>query len=254
MEKASIVPRVAFVLNLGVTETTDTIAARIQHLIHLFQGHRLPATWVVADTKCAKLLASQRTASSMISEFALTVDGPWSDVSTPPTAFRRELADRCAAIRAKTGRSIKLVVGDPQSLRVRAALLAEQGIGGIFSTQQDRTSTRSRPLPCGLWQLELNVRIPLVRSFSQWFTSRRVSAKQLISAGSLGETTLVAVDTGKLGTSNARSLQAFEKMLCEVSWAASRNQLVVTTAGAIVAELTSQQAVKPQRSILRVAA
>ncbi len=254
MDKSSRVPRVAFVLNLGVSETTDTSAARIQHLIHLFQGHRLPATWVISDTKCAKLLASQRTASSMITEFALTVDGPWSDVNTSPSAFRSELADRCAAIRAMTGRSIKLVAGNPQSLRVRAALLAEQGIAGIFSPQQDNASARSRPLPCGLWQLELSVRIPQVRRFSQWFISRRFSAKQLISASSLGETTLVAVDTGKLGISNARSLQAFEKMLCEVSWAASRNQLAVTTAGEVVAELTSQQAVKPQRSILRVAA
>jgi len=254
MDGASKMPQLAFVLNLGVSEATETSTARIQHLVHLFQGHRLPATWVVADTQCAKLLAVQHTASSTTTELALAVRGRWSDTEVPPSTFRRELADRCAAIRAMADRSVQLVAGDPELLRSRAALFAEQGIGGILSTEEDQATTGSRPLPCGLWQLELNVRIPQVRRISQWFTGRRVSAKQLISASSQGETTIVAVETGKLGTSSARSLRAFEKMLRDVSWAASRNQVAVTTAGAVVAELSSQRAVKPQRSILRVAA
>ncbi len=253
MDEASNVPRLAFVINLSIAEGTETSTARIQHLIHLFQGHRLPATWLVSGTKCARLLVSQRTTSSIATELALAVDGRWSDVDTPPSAFRRELTDRCAAVSIAADRAIKLVAGDPQTLRMRTALLAEQGISGILSTNQPEASS-SRPLSCGLWQLALSQQIPRVRRFPKWFTNRRISAKQLFAASAVGETTLVAVDSAALGNSSARCLRAFEKLLNEVSWAASRDQLVVTTAGAVVAELARQHAVKPQRSILRVAA
>ena len=254
MSQATIVPRVAFVLNLGVNEASQPDTARLKHLTHLFQGHRLPATWVVEDAQHAKMLAPQRTASPITTEVALAIEGLWSEVETPPTVFRKELNSRCAAVRAAAESSIELVAGCPQQLRTKASLLSEQGIRGILSSTEDRNAPNSRSLPCGLWQLEYQLRIPQKRSITSWFSTRSVSLKKLISADASRETAIVAVDTSQLGNSSARSLQAFEKMLREVSWAASRNQIAVTTAGAVIAELSNHRAVKPQRSILKVAA
>ena len=254
MDEAKTMPQVAFVMNLAGSQGTETRSARIQHLVHLFHGHRLPATWVVADLECAKLLSAQHSASSFETEIAIPVEGAWSEADTPPSSFRRQLAERCAAIRAAANSEIGLVAGDPRTLRSRAALFAEQDIRGILSLEQDSSAKSSRPLPCGMWQLEMHFQIPQVRRLSQWFSGRRISTKQLVAAGRERSTTLIGIDTGKLGTSNARSLRSFEKLLREVSWAASRNQLTVTTVGEVVNELASQRAVKPQQSILRSAA
>ena len=254
MDQTASVPQVAFVVNLGPVESTESHIARIHHLVHLFQGHRLPATWAVADAQRMHPLGTQQTLAKM-DELALTVDDHWSASQMPKSRFREELIARLAALQAAGAAATTLVVGKPQLLRSRTAVLAEQGIRAVLTGSVERsTEAKSRPLPCGLWQLAPNVQVPQLRRLPLWWPFHRTSARQLIAAGTATGAIIVAVQSAQLGRSSARSLQQIEKLLREVAWAASRNQLALTTVGQIVAELAIAREVKPQRSILRLAA
>ena len=146
------------------------------------------------------------------------------------------------------------MVGDPQLLRSRAAILAEQGISGVFSERSGRSSPAlPRPLPCGLWHLEPSFCIPRKFRLANLLGKRRLSAKHLLADGR-AKTTLVMVQSADLGHAGARGLRGIEKLLREISWAASRHQLIVSTVGELLAELVSQRTVKPQQAILILAA
>ncbi len=249
MDHVLPLPRVAFVINQGTDHSNGANVARSHHLVHLFTGHRLPATWAVDNAERASLLQTHQSAAAKI-EFALKIDPQWCSPTPTRSKFRTELSSRILGLQAVCGTTTHLVVGDPQLLRSRAAALAELGIGGILS---EEPTDLPRPLPCGLWQLGSGLRIPQKRRLTSFLTRRRPSAKQLMAANTTA-TTLVVVDSFELERAQARTLQSFERLLLEVSWAASRNQLVVSTVSEVLADLANQRAVKPQRSILRTAA
>ena len=255
MKNKPNVPRVAFVVDLGPAGPNDRDAARTHHLVHLFHGHRLPATWAVNDAEQAIQLHGRESSPSYAKQdVALRLASTWCDQITQ-VQFRRELNSRIAELNSAVCAATHLVAGNPGLLRSRAAILAEQGIGGVLALPSKRSAVaKPRPLPCGLWQFDPSVHIPLEGGFLPWLFGRRTSANQLIAAGASGETVFVSVESSDLGRVSARSLQSFEKLLREVSWAASRNQLVVSTVDQALTELIAHRAVKPQRSILRLAA
>lgn len=254
MDQSTIVPRVAFVINLGPAESDGPQVARVHHLIHLFHGHRLPATWEVADAERVRLLQTKQI-STDVDELALTVDAHWCGQQVSKTRFRNELIERLARLQTAGTAATTLVVSETPIPRNHVAILAEQGIRAILTGSVERCVTaKPRPLPRGVWQLAPNVLVPQKHRFPLWLPLHRTTARQLIAAGTAGGTTIVGVQSAQLGRSSARSLQQIEKLLREVAWAASRNQLVPVTVGQIVAELTIAHEVKPQRSILRLAA
>jgi len=253
MKLAASVPRVAFVVDLTAADRGEANVARMHHLVHLFSGHRLPATWTVDSPERAKSLRKQHASPAAI-EVALKIDQQWLSPLSSTSQFRAALKSRILALAAASGASTHLVVGSPQLLRPRAAILAEQGITGVFAQQKDGpTPVKLRPLPCGLWQLEPSFCIPPKRSLINFWARRCPSTKQLLATGGT-ETTLVMVQSSEFGRSGARALQGLEKLLREISWAASRDQLIVTTVGETLIKLADGRAVKPQRSILRAAA
>jgi len=253
MKLAASVPRVAFVVDLTAADRDEANVARMHHLVHLFSGHRLPATWAVDSPEQVESLGKQHSTSATI-EAALKIDQQWLSPLSSHSQFRAALDARLSAVAAAGGASTPLVVGDPRLLRPRAAILAEQGIAGIFAPQQNgSTPAKLRPLPCGLWQLEPSFCIPPKRSLLNFWTRRCPSTKQLLATAG-ADTTLVMVQSSEFGRSGASALQGLEKLLREISWAASRDQLTVSTVGEMLAELADQRAVKPQRSILRAAA
>lgn len=253
MEQVSSLPKVAFVVNLAARHQDDAIAARGNHLVHLFSGHRLPATWTVDGAEQATQL-QQQLASPIKNDLALRIASPAFRPNSSPAQFRAELRAQIAVLGAANGAALRLVVGDPQLLRPRASLLAEQGIRGIMPVMPERQAVaKPRPLSCGLWQLEPSFSVPVKRRLASLLRSACPSVKQLIAATPT-ETTLVQVQADEFGRTGARSLQGLEKMLREISWAASRDQLVVSTVGELLTTLASQRAVSPQRSILREAA
>ncbi len=252
MDQAVIVPRVAFVINLAQTDSRKPNLARLRHLVHLFRGHRVAATWAVADASRARLLRDS-SPSSAASEIALTVDASWGAAHLSHTRFGNELDNRLAGLTNSAGTTPALVVGDLGLLRSRMTNLSERGIRAVFTSRPSASvAIKSRPLPCGLWQLVPNVRWPK-RSLSRWLPSRHTSIRELIASASEGSI-LVSVESAELERVGARGLQTFEKLLREVSWSASRGQMLISTVSEIVADLVSRREVKPQRSILRLAA
>jgi len=253
MKLAIAAPRIAFVVDLTAADRDEANTARVHHLVHLFSGHRLPATWTVDSPERAKQLRSQHPAPTKV-EVSLKIDQHWLSPLSSHSQFQAALSSRISALNTASGTPTQLVVGDPQLLRSRAAILAEQGISGIFSERPDSSApAKLRPLPCGLWQLEPSFCIPPKRSLFNFLSRRCPSTKQLLATEG-ANTTLVLVQSAELGQAGARALQGLEKLLREISWAASRDQLVVSTVGETLAELANQRAVKPQQSILKAAA
>jgi hypothetical protein len=251
-DQNGIVPKVAFVINLAQADSPRPKRTRLRHLVHLFQGHRVAATWAVADASQTRLLGDSAT-SSTINEIALTVNNTWAAAEVSHSRFGNELSSRLAGLTNSTGARPTLVVGDLGAMRSRMTTLSEQGIRAICSsTTSAAETTNSRPLPCGLWQLAPSVCWPR-RRLSRWLPSRSTSIKDLAASAAEG-TILVSIESTELERVSARGLQSFEKLLREVSWSASRSQLQISTVSEIVADLASRREVKPQRSILRAAA
>lgn len=252
MDHGVILPRVAFVINLAQADSSRPNLARLRHLVHLFRGHRVAATWAVADPSRARLLRDS-SPSSAASEIALTVDDIWGAAHVSHARFDKELRDRLMGLTDSANVRPTIVVGDLRALSGRMANLSELGIQAIFANSSPASdTTRSRPLPCGLWQLVPSVRLPK-RRLSRWLPSRSTSVRDLLASASEGAI-LVSVESAELERTGARGLQSFEKLLREVSWSASRGQMLISTVSEIVADLASRREVKPQRSILRAAA
>jgi hypothetical protein len=251
-DQNGIVPKVAFVINLAQADCPRPNLARLRHLVHLFRGHRVAATWAVADASQTRLLRDSSSNSTM-NEIALTVDASWAASQVSQSRFGNELGSRLAGLTKSTGAAPTLVVGDLQAMRPRMTTLSQHSVGAIFSNTLPLADAKgSRPLPCGLWQLNPTVRWPK-RRLSRWLPSRSTSIKDLCASASEGAV-LVSIESAELERVSARSLQNIEKLLRELSWSASRGQMQIATVSEIVADLVSQREVRPQRSILRTAA
>ncbi len=245
--------RVAFVVHLdgpqaGHAQPARADLARIQHLVHLFRGHHVPATWTVADGCDLKRMQHQGLLQAG-DELAIAI----SRTETASPLLRESLRKRVSAIQACTGTTVGLVAGEPAILRNHAAFLAEQGLRGILSNTLKRSAAKTHsPLPCGLWQFDAALVIP----HKSWFASILPGSSPLQRVHKLiarEETFLVSVDAVQVALASTRSLQKLEKLLCEVGHCASRAELTITTAGEILAALTATRVSRPQHSILRAA-
>jgi len=243
MQPSPIVPSVALVINLVSPVSSGPGVDGVLAWSGLFRRLGLPATWVIDEPKQAKLLAETQLASSGLasSELALAPRGD------SPGRFFSDLANRLAAVRAVAGQQASVVVGDPRQLRPRAAMLAELGIGAVVSDGQSTFAAKPpKQLPCGLWQLEPTVRVAGTKRRWTLLPARRMSLTQVLDSRMAAEAVLIEIA--------ADEMSRCENLLHEIAQAAGEQQLVVSTVSQIAAKLASQHEVKPQRSILRVAA
>jgi len=252
MDQTSDAPKVAFVINLAQADSSSPNLARLRHLMHLFHGHRVAASWAVTNVSQARVLRDSSPGTSA-ADFALMVDDNWGASDVSSSRFGNELGSRLVGLKNSVGAAPMLVVGDLGALRSRMTLLADQGVRAIISNDHSASdASSSRPLPCGLWQLVPSLHWPK-RRLSRWLPSRSTSVKDLLAADTRGSI-LVNVEAAALERVSARGLRSIEKLLREVSWSASRGQMQISAVSEIVADLVSEREVKPQRSILRTAA
>ncbi|NOZ39410.1 MAG: hypothetical protein GXP24_04190 [Planctomycetes bacterium] len=236
----SCVPSVALVINFASSDAKQT-AARIP----LLGKFEMPTTWVIEEPRQSKMLADRMLARAG-HELALTVE------ARSPQRLRSELANFQSAVQDASGQKLSVVVGDPQQLRSRTALLADLGIGAVVSgVQPSGPAKPPRLLPCGLWQFDPTMNIPQPRHRWSWLTARRPTLKNLLAAETSCNQKVLAFDLGRM---NSRELHGCERLLQEIAEAAGRRQLQVETVSKLAAELASRREVKPQRSILRRAA
>jgi hypothetical protein len=246
MKSALPSARVAFVVHLEVPATLASDVARIEHVVHLFRGLHVPATWVIAAGKNYEhLCQSNRLRDS--DELALAI----SATETGATGFRDSLRKRLATTLAN--RSVTLLAGQPSTFRTHAAFLSEQGMRGVLSNSLKRKGVPSHtPLPCGLWQLEHALAIPGQSLFANLLPGGN-STRRLHKLLSDEQTITISVDAARIAHTSTRSLQHLEDLLRSVSYLASREEINLTTAGHIVAELSASRVARPQHSILRAA-
>jgi hypothetical protein len=240
--------RVAFVVHLDSQKSAAADVARIQHVMHLFRVHHIPATWAIASCDSLQLMQHKGLLEPG-DELALAL--PQTN-SLKPNTFRDSLRQKLSEIRACSRSSINLAAGEPTIMRIHAATFAEQGIRGIVSESKIRQGSLPHvTLPCGLWQLNHAITIPQ-KSWLNWLLSGSAiqSFNKTLAKNS---TVLVAVDAARIAHASARSLQGLEKILRNASQMASHNELRITTSGEIIAELTASRVARPQHSILRAA-
>lgn len=237
MESSPIVPSVSLVLYQAVSATGQASAAVLARELNSLE---IPATWVISEPQQAKILADKRLVSAM-DELALEV------TARTPQRLRTDLSNSQAAVQAVSGHEVSTVVGDPQQLRSRAALLADLGIGAVLSNSTTSQIKPPRPLPCGLWQLDSSVSIPRPRRLWSLLAGRRVTAQQLQAAA---PQQVVAID---LSSMSGRDLSGCGQLLREIADAVQGQQLRVATIRELGSQLASKNEIKPQRSILRAA-
>ena len=236
--------RVAFVVHLEVPATLAADIARIEHVVHLFRGLHVPATWVVETGKNFERLRQNKMLRDN-DELALAI----SAIETGSVGFRDSLRKRLATTLA--GQSVTMVAGQPSTFRTHAAFLSEQGLRGVLSNSLKRRGTPSQtPLPCGLWQLEHALAIPGQSLFANLLPGGN-SARRLHKLLSDEQTITISVDAARIAQTSTRSLQHLEDLLHNVSQLASHQEISLTTAGQIVAELSARRVARSQHSILR---
>lgn len=238
--------RVAFAVHLEVPATLASDVARIEHVVHLFRGLQVPATWIVAAGKNYEHLRQQNMLRDT-DELALAV----SATETGAADFRDSLRKRLATTLAN--QSVTMVSGQPSTFRTHAAFLSEQGLRGVLSNSLKRKGAPSHtPLPCGLWQLDHALTIPGQSLFANLLPGGN-APRRLQKLLSDEQTVTISVDAARIAHTSTRTLQHLEDLLRSVSHLASREEIQLTTAGQIIAELTANRVAKPQHSILRAA-
>ncbi len=252
MDRDLIVPRVAFVINLASSDSTRLSPARLRHLIHLFRSHRIHATWAVEDASMAALLQEQ-SAELSADHVALNL----RHLETGPQLAGREFSAKLTTSMNDLASSLseppRVVLSNGTELRSRLPLLSKWGICSVVSTGQHRSqSARPRALSCGLWQVTPSIELPR-RGMWQRMTRRGPSVRE-ISAAAVQDTVLVSVNSTEFEKQSARHVQSFEKFLREASWGASRGQVDLCSVIEIVEGLAERHQVRPQQSILKVAA
>jgi hypothetical protein len=245
MKFAPAYPRVAFIVRLEAPATLASDVARIEHVIHLFRGYHVPATWVVAVDKSYELLR-QRGLLRAGEELALAITAQETGLSH----FRESLRKRLSSIDSP---SVSLVAGEPSTFRPHAAFLSEQGLRGVITNaRKHRGSPGHSPLPCGLWQLDHAMMIPGQTLFSNLLPGSNAS-QRLNKLVADEQTITISVDAARIAHTSSRTLQNLENLLRTVSHSVSHQEIGLTTTGEIVAALTASRAARPQHSILRAA-
>ena len=241
-------PRMGFVIQLQTHRTAAADVARIEHVVHLFRGHRLPCTWSIAGC-CSLELMRHQGLLGRGDELALQI----GTEGTTADGFRGQLRQRLAAMHACSGEHLQLVAGDPAILRPHAAILAEQGIRAVLSTSGQRPAASQTPLPCGLWQMNFGAAIPRQSRLFGWGAGNQGVLRKVARLTAADKPLLVSVDATLVAHANARSLQQLEKLVQAVSQAASRREVRVVTIREILADLAAERVSRPQQSILRAA-
>lgn len=244
--------QVAFVIKMQ-TRGTAADVARIQHVIHLFRGHRITCTWSVAGC-CSLESVQQKGILNSTENLAIAIGSECVAPRTSASMFRENLRKRLAAMQACSGADIHLVAGDPTALRPYAAILVEQGIRGVLSNETCGSSTSSQtPLPCGLWQMNFHAEIPRRKSLFSYLTVNQSVQRKIGKLTAADQPLLISINASAVAHASARYLQQLDKLLQSVSHLASRQQLQIVTINEIVADLLASRISRPQQSILRAA-
>lgn len=251
MAPPAALPYVGFSINLAGSTVSNQASSTANHLLHLFESHRLAAVWGLRSDGLLNLPDPRYLASQH--ELAVVVSGEQSSAAVTGDWFQKAVAEQLHKLSEATGAQITTVFGNAGDLRNRTALLESLGITAVVSHSVSKAAY-PRSWPCGLWQLAPTVKLPARRGFWQKLSGGVATPRKLVTKLTSSQTAIVSIELPALTNAGARGLRSVEHFLAELTGAASRRQLQLGSLKQIVSDLNQQRAIKPQRSILRSAA
>ena len=245
MDRPEKLPQVAFVINLSSTDSTPSTSL-VHHLEQLFLGNQIPVTWSVDSSEQAKMFFKRQISTHGLDvALSLPANEPHSSRKLH-SLLRAQLRE----LEGMTGCEPSLVLGNCNELRSRAAVLAQEGIGAVLSTESLKNASFAKSIPCGLWQLNPGLSLPQPNRFWSLFTGRKPSLRNLVTQNMNSGTMIVLVSVTDL----TFKPQQLGTLLQDASNAAKRGQIGLAKMHELIANLVDQRRIKPQRSILRAAA
>lgn len=252
-------PSVALTVDMGDVGNAEWEVAAVRQLVQLVGEHHLDTTWVV-DHACQLSWVATLQNSSTRHELALNTT--WAMPGLSASQFQRQLRERWELCEQVDVVPTAVYSPKPEPLRQRLNHLIRYGlttcvIGHPTDVKLDRTQSGwpdcyPHPLPLGLWQLPITMRLPCERSWLRFTPARRLpGAGRSRSSGAGMHVLIVAEQVVARGSSGLREIDHF---LRKVAWASSADQLEVITAAQWTSKMAHRAVATPQRSILHIAA
>ena len=246
MEQPTQLPRIAFVIDLGPKSSRWQ-----RQLVRMFESQRIETTWTVSHPSTAAALREQAAVSA--SNIALKLEASADAGRLSQSRYTAWLSSELSALSGVLGQTPTTVVGDSQALRSRRSVFAQLGIRVVVNEGTDASAgTKPRALSFGLWQLSPTTKLSR-RPLLQRLLRRGTSLLDIMAAAIAG-TALVAIDSQELERGGARQSQMIERLLREVAKFVVQQQIQVCSVSEIACDLDSRKAMKPQQSIMRMAA
>lgn len=212
-------------------------AGPAQLLRRLVEDH-LPATWGVEAIEQAKVL----DAAIHLIESAILI--PKLSVATASDVIADGLHRFTAA-----GHEVATLCIDAELPRGQVERqLAQQGVQTIIAESAASDSRAVCPLPFGIWQLVPQGKLP-----SHWRWFRRLGGLSQDFFSAAAGPTIASIDLAAIGSIDGRGWREMEKAIDQAATASDQGVIQLTTVTELAAELSRQNAPKPQRSILRAA-
>lgn len=220
----------------------------VSRLLEIFSKHRLPATWAVSNPGRSQL-ASLVLASPLRHEMAILADSSWIGSRAGRTRLAMELARRTDAA-TTAGIVVRTLALRETSLLDHWDLLAKHRIRVVRNavvTQTPSAFVRPRAARVGVWHTSPSARLP---DDTRWWPER--SGHRAVQAAAAGALVHLLIDGPRC---DQRHLRIVDRVLAYAAQCQASHMIHVATLEAAVARLVGQQqALRPLRSILRVAA
>jgi hypothetical protein len=233
-------------------ERHKELAGVTRRLISLADSERLPVTWAVNDPahSAATSLILQ---SAVEHEMAILGDANWVGATAGRTRFARELIRRLTQARA-TGLEVTSLVPHVASIENHIDLVVKQhvtAIAGFESPESNRHNTSPRAMHYGVWELPISESLPLQRS--RFFNGKRSLWKRIRRATSDAGTFHLMIDAPAVSEASQSGESTIAWLAKRIALLRDRGMIRVETLRSMSAQLSDVPAVRPQRSILRVA-
>jgi len=245
--------KVAITVNIGSLGNPEKTKSATRQLVQLAAEHHLPVTWAVDSADQLPWVAPIQKGSDKHC-IALLVDDSWAGPEVSQSAFRDQLASRLEAF---SRQPTAVLIRSTCNSRPWLEQLTQQGLTTVLvdssdiRANKDRNQVTPRPMPWGLWKLSSNAYLPIRK---RWFRFAPSVALQHGSCESASSGMHVIIHTQQLAEQGRGALQQIRRLLHKISWAKSARELNVVTAEDWVRAVTENSTVRPQRSILRIAA
>ena len=234
-------------------ERLEELASVTRRLIALTESQRLPVTWAVSDP-AHSAATSLILRSAVDHELAILGDANWVGPTAGRTRFARELMRRLSQARS-TGLEVTSLVPHVASIENHIDLVVKQRISAVAGFQMPESGRQlpsPRALHYGVWELPISEALPLLTRWSfsgKWATWAQIR-RTIRDAG----TYHLVIDAPAVVESGRNAEKVIAWITKRIALLRDRGLIRVETLRSMSARLADVPVIRPQRSILRVAA